>query len=299
MKNNQLLRVYFGPFSVLQEFDPALIHVQTQWAVIEALYSPLVEVDNNGQAVAGWARTFDWDGSTAVFQIREDARASDGLPVTAADAAFSLKRLLILASNTRGDLSSLLCTGHKLTKISDPCPDIAVQGNTLRLSLKRKHYFLFSMLPSMDYAIIPERAVDPQTLTIRDYGITSGPYSVQYAEEGKISLIVNKNHWRFDQKIAENVDLIGLKDSAGQWLPRAEITTAFEQGNIDVIPTYAFANQTRMVELAETNSDATYDPTHRVVPLAIQSEFDTLDTRIEVKDWRHSSTSICKEICRQ
>jgi hypothetical protein len=255
MKNKQPLRVYFGSASGVDDFDPALIHVQTQWAMIEALYSPLVEVDANGQVVGGWAHSFDWDGLTAVFQMRDDARASDGLPITAADAAFSLKRLLVLASNTHGDLSSILCTEHKLSKISDPCSDIVVDGNTLRIKLKRKHYFLFSMLASMDYAIVPERAVDPQTLKIKNYMITSGPYSVQHVEEGKISLTVNKNHWHFSEKIAENIDFIGLKDSAGQWLPRAEITTAFEQGKIDFIPTYAFADPGKMVELAEANSD--------------------------------------------
>jgi len=95
MKNDKPLRVYFGSAGLIQEFDPALIHVQTQWAMIEALYSPLVEVDANGQVVGGWAHSFDWDGLTAVFQMRDDARASDGLPITAADAAFSLKRLLV------------------------------------------------------------------------------------------------------------------------------------------------------------------------------------------------------------
>jgi hypothetical protein len=164
-------------------------------------------------------------------------------------------RQLVLASNTHGDLSSILCTEHKLSKISDPCPDIVVEGNTLRIKLKRKHYFLFSMLASMDYAIVPERAVDPETLKIKNYMITSGPYSVQHVEEGKVSLTVNKEHWHYDKKISEQVDLLDFKDSAGQWLPRSEVANVFEQGEIDVIPTYAFANQTRMVELAEANSD--------------------------------------------
>lgn len=207
------MRVAFPYREAITQYDPAAITLAPQYILLETMYSPLVEMDNNGRVVEGIARKFEWVGDEAHFTLRDDLKTADNISITADDAALSLKRLLIISGNTHGNLKDLLCAHQELTKLSDACDGIEVRGNTLTLKPGKKKTFLFDMLTAIDFAVIPKDSIDHESLKIIDYRNTSGPYFLLKDDgEGKMVLKANPMHYHFSQvpekRIAQEITLV-------------------------------------------------------------------------------------------
>lgn len=69
--------------------------VQEGW-LLGDLYEGLVTRDDQGAVIAGVAKSWDIspDGLTYTFRLRDDAKWSNGEPVTADDFLFSLRRIM-------------------------------------------------------------------------------------------------------------------------------------------------------------------------------------------------------------
>lgn len=214
--------------------DPAKILYQTEYMLLDNIYSPLIEYSSQGKLVSGLAEKFIWDGNNAIFKIRKGIKTISGEEITAEDAAVSIKRLLILKSNTHGDLRRMLCKNSKLSKIEDSCSGIEVlDKNTLVLKFPKREFFLFSELTSIDFAIIPQKAINSVTLKITDYKNTSGPYYINKdLGNGRIELKANPFHYHFSLKMPQTVRLIpsGMHDSK-------ESISLFSNKSIDHITT--------------------------------------------------------------
>ena len=76
--------------------DPAMATDTTSGWVLDHIFEGLYTKDKDGNAVLGTAEKVDKseDGKTYTFTIREDAKWSDGSPVTAQDFEYSWKRTL-------------------------------------------------------------------------------------------------------------------------------------------------------------------------------------------------------------
>src|SRR5690606_8058931 len=104
--DNMKLRVAFPYNKPATHYEPTRIHFGPEYIFLENIYSPLVELSNkNGQPVGGVAEKFQWDETTNEYylHIRKNLKTIDGYQITAEDAEFSLKRLLITSSNTHGN----------------------------------------------------------------------------------------------------------------------------------------------------------------------------------------------------
>jgi ABC-type oligopeptide transport system substrate-binding subunit/class 3 adenylate cyclase len=79
-----------------QTLDPTLAYSVFSRAVIEQLFSGLVELSPRMDVVPDVARTWEVleDGRKYVFHLRDDVRWSDGTPVTAGDFEYAWKRIL-------------------------------------------------------------------------------------------------------------------------------------------------------------------------------------------------------------
>lgn len=210
------LRVSF-PISIdLERLDPVHIRLAPEYIFLENVFSPLVEFDQKGKLVSGIASEFGWSGNRLVFKIRGGVRTHSGHEISADDAAYSLKRLLILASATHGDLKSLICQDAVLSTPDSPCDDILVEGNQLILIPKKKESFLLPLLASIDFAVIPRPSIDPKTLKIIDFKNTSGPYFVEaLSSDGGALLKKNESHYHAEPGCADTIRLIKT-DSAEQ-----------------------------------------------------------------------------------
>jgi len=153
------------------------------------LYSRLLRRNfETGELEPGLAEKWDIsaDGLTYTMHLR-DAKFSDGSPITADDAAFSLNRV---RTDKESALPSVLSVVESITA-SDP--------KTVVLKLK---YALAPMLANLELwnvgivskADIDKRGVDGAFSTVP---VTSGPYAVKEWKPGeKLVLVPNQHYWR-------------------------------------------------------------------------------------------------------
>ena len=202
-----LSSAYKRPLSV---YDPALIENAAQHIVLQNMYSPLLEYTNDGELTSAIASSFGWEGNEAHFRIRPGLKTIDGTPIDAYDVENTLKRLFILKSNTHGDLKSIICPGVKLMSLSDNCPNIEVRQNgaLLVVKLKKSNTYLFPMFTAMDYAIIPNKSLDRESLKIIDYRNTSGPYWADENTDEHLVLRANPHNFHYSGKMPQKVEFL-------------------------------------------------------------------------------------------
>jgi len=250
------LRIAFPSSSSATSYDPTHIRWDWQYVFLENIYSSLVEIDPEGQLRSGAAQRFEWDGDVARFVMRPELKTADGDPITAKDAAASLKRLIILSQNSHGDLKQMLCPRAKLTSLSDPCPGIAVDGNTLILkpagkSAANARSMLFPMLTTIDFAVIPTKAIDPKTLAIRDYRNTSGPYFVaQDSPDGHVVWHANPSHYHYRADMPQTIELVPAdKDK------KPDSIAKFLHGDVDFLLTVDRTPVDEVISFAQGRKD--------------------------------------------
>jgi len=231
---NRTLKVAFPDVEPISYYDPAKISYGTQYALLQNLYCSLIAYNEKNQLVSSIAERFEWEGNAAYFRLREGLRTIDGRAITAKDVDVSFRRLFALGTNLHGDLRTALCGNKKIKTLNDRCPNIEVKDDrTVVFKFKSKNQFLFSMLTSADFSIIPQSAIDPITLKIVDYRNTSGPYFVESDDgKGRIVMAANPAHYCYSKKMPERLELVpSLKDN------KSESMALFESGKADIITT--------------------------------------------------------------
>lgn len=257
---NMVIRVAFPNKQPAHMYEPTMIQLAPQYIFLENTFSALVEFSPKGELIPGIASRFEWLGNEAHFKIREGLKTIDGKPITAEDAAFSLKRLIVKTGNTHGNLKDLLCPNHTPSNTDDSCFNISTKGNTLVLSPPKKVLFLFPMLTAIDFAIIPRSSVDENTLEIVDYRNTSGVYYVSEDDgKGNIVLLPNPDHFHFNDAIPQKVVLVPIDSN----IPDGSVQ-AFKQDQIDLITTIDAVRVERLISFAETRNDASLHTTMKI-----------------------------------
>lgn len=253
MNNEEpILRVAFPSARKDMHYDPAKIHFAYEYLFLENVYSPLVEMDKNGNVVPGLAESYKWEGNNLHLTLRTDQKTISGQAITAKDAEFSLKRLLVLASNTHGNFKDVVCPGITLKTVEATCPGISVQGNTLILNAGNKGDFLLPMLAAIDFAVIPQHAVDPATLELKDFSETSGLYRVDsLMADGTIRLTQNQNHYHASPGVAKEVHLVQLDRSL-----RNQALHLFEKNEVDHIMTSNMSQIEALLDYAKKQSSS-------------------------------------------
>lgn len=214
---------------------------------------------------SGLADKWEWKNDELHFFIREGIKTIDGKLITAEDAAFSLKRLLVRTQNTHGNLKDLVCGGFEVKSVEDTCPGISFKNNELILKIAGKSAFILPMLSGIDFAIIPKSSVDPKTLDIVDYRNTSGPYYVsQDSETGKIELSANLSHYHYSKAMAQKIQLVPVdpKDKSGS-------LQLFENDKVDLITTIDSTRPEEAYELSQKIKTSVFHSTANIRTFAL------------------------------
>lgn len=260
------LRVAF-PYSAPAKFyEPTRIHLAPEYIFLENTFSPLVELSpKDGSIQKGLAEKWSWHGDELRFEMRKNLRTIDGKPITAEDAAFSLKRLLVRTQNTHGNLKDLVCGGASVKTIEDRCEGIRAEGDTLILKISGKSAFILPMLSGIDFAIIPRTSVDPSTLDIVDYRNTSGPYYVsQDSEAGHIELTLNPGHYHAASDIPQKIVLVPTDPNN-----KAASIDLFKAGKVDFITTIDAARPEQIFALSKEISNSNFHATANIRTFAL------------------------------
>lgn len=255
------IRVAFPYNKPAKFYEPTRIHLAPEYIFLENTYSPLVEVSpKDASLLPGVAESWKWDGEVLSLKIRDNLKTVDGIPITAKDAEFSLKRVLVRTGNTHGNFQSLVCGAVQLKSVEDKCEGIWTEGNKLFIKVMGKSAFILPMLSGIDFAIIPKGSVDPKTLDITDYRNTSGPYYVETdSEEGRIVLKANPNHYHASKDIPETIRLVPV-DKAN----KTASLDLFEKGEVDFITTIDGAKPEDVIAFSRQHSDSVLHTTANI-----------------------------------
>ncbi len=248
------------PWRDVGDLDPSAITLAHEYGVFENLLSPLIEEDLDGQMVPALADNLTWTGKELHLHIRDNAKTASGLKITADDAMFTLKRLLVLSRNTHGRLGEILCPDQKLTRVEDPCDGIAVSGNELVFRPKFGHTFLVPMLTAIDFGVLIRSTVDPVTLKIKSYAETSGPYYLsKLLPNGDFVMKANPNHWHYRKDIPQTVAFRVNKQKSTPEMPGS--LKQFIDHETDFVPSSNIYQRHLLTEYVKTHSDAQVDIT--------------------------------------
>lgn len=169
-----------------------------------------------------WEVTETEKGMVVVFELFENARWSDGKPVTADDVIFTFDTTLnekIDTVHLRGYLNKL----GSYEKLGD---------HSVRFEFKEKYFDIISALSNL--TIIPKHVYgdfDEETFNegIIDLCVGSGPYKLDnWVKNDRIELVRNENYWGAKPPVERITFRIIPED-----LPMFQ---EFKAGNVDLIP---------------------------------------------------------------
>lgn len=267
-ENMTTVKVGYYNLSDLETLDPANILFTPTWNILHSIYATLLYYDNEGHIRHGAATEYSIDENIIKFKIRDDLLTQSGTPITPLDVVNSIKRLLILNSNTHGNLYSFLACPQKIERMSDDCVCIKPEANTVSFILKSKDVVddFLNIIVNPDFSIIPTTSIDWQSsnLKIIDFKNTSGPYYLSKITETEAHLVANKGNYLLNPKSPTEIKLIGL--------PNNNFVESFLEEKIDVIPTFAPMNFQRVTEILDkSNPEDIYH--HKTLPLNLQVLF--------------------------
>jgi peptide/nickel transport system substrate-binding protein len=176
--------------------DPAQNSVNESIWLDQNLYSRLLQPNATGTKLLPDLAT-SWKvsngGKTYTFHLRA-AKFSDGTPLTAQDAVFSITR----AKNLKGGWGFLLDAVKSIT-----APD----AQTVVIKMTRPHAPLLADLAMYAYAVIPQKAVTAQGDAFWDKPISSGPFMVtSLKKDQELDLTVNP-YWYGKKPNIKNVQI--------------------------------------------------------------------------------------------
>ncbi|WP_329455647.1 ABC transporter substrate-binding protein [Streptomyces sp. NBC_01497] len=173
--------------------DPGLQYDTDSYSVYRNIFDQLLHRDAKTNKPVPWLAT-RWRQATPttwVFTLRDGVRFSDGSPLTAADAAFSIERILDpkLGSQQNANFSAIAsASGH---------------GDTLTIRTKYPSPTLLTYLTTL--SVVPEayvKKVGNAQFNLRPMG--SGPYAFVSAIPGsQVVLKRNESYWGHEPPIRQ------------------------------------------------------------------------------------------------
>lgn len=239
------------------DYDPIRISLAPEYIFLENIYSPLVDISNDGKLIPAIANTYIWEGADLVFEIKNNLKTVDGYSITAEDVKFSFLRIIEEVGVRNSILASLLCSDTYWEKNkNEKCNNFEVMGNKFIIKFKKKLPYVLPVLTSIEYAVIPKNSVNSRTMKIEDYRNTSGPYYVEkISHNGNIILRANTKHFNYSLNIPQEIELV---------LPRNyghNSITAFDTGVVDMLTTVDQARPDEIISYAKDKSNNNFHRT--------------------------------------
>ncbi|MCX6018352.1 MAG: peptide ABC transporter substrate-binding protein [Chloroflexi bacterium] len=238
---NQVLRWALEGINEPSTLDPAKAGDAPVVFATGLIFRGLIQLDAQLHVVPDGAESWTVSSDTKVytFKIRKDLKFSDGSPVTAEDAAFSITRSLdpkIGGGNGGYYLSNILGAEDFSAGKSDKLDGVkALDAQTLEITLKNPSaYFLYQLNFITGY-ILSKKNVTEGGEKWYEKPVGTGPFVLgEWQHNQKLVLTPNANYWAGAPNQLKQVDLIFYGGDQGS-------TTAFndyQTGAVDVVGSF-------------------------------------------------------------
>ena len=221
--------------------DPGKATDTTSTNVINALMDGLVKLNPDTlEPEPNLAESWEVDGSTVTFNLRDDATWTNGDPVTAQDFVYSWKRTLSpeLAADYAYQLYGITgaaeyngCTEGDCQKLADAVGVTAVDDHTLQVELTSEQPWFLGQVSHHSFLPVHQATVeefgdnwtDPANI------VTNGPFMLEsWEHEAAINLVKNPDWRDADSVTLERIDGPIIVDGTTR-------VQAFEAGEVDAL----------------------------------------------------------------
>lgn len=216
--------------------DPALNTEIPAQRVIDDLFEGLVRLDAAGNAVPAMARrwTQSADGLRWTFELRDDARWSNGDPLTAHDFVYAWRRLVDPATRSRSVQQAGPIAGALEIVKGDARPDAlgveALGDHALEIRLVQRTPWLLYLLTNNFLMPIHRATIERHGLawTRVENIVTNGPFRLESARvNGAINLVRNPLHPEREQIRLDAVTYFPIDD-------RGAASSRYLAGDLDL-----------------------------------------------------------------
>jgi len=260
-----VIRINVGPEP--KTMDPSLNSAMDVSVYIGHAFEGLSAKDKEGKITYGVAESWDIsnDGLTYTFNIRDNAKWSDGMTVTAHDFVYTWQRIVnpITASEYAYQLSPIK-NAVSITAGDKPVESlgvIATDDNTLVVTLESPTAYFLELTADATFFPVRRDMIeangDKWTLTPETY-IGNGPYKMtERSIDDKIVMEKNEHYWGIESVVAnklvfilmqnENAAVAGIKEGSLHFAedpPAQDIPLLVEEGLLQIRPylgTYYYA----------------------------------------------------------
>ncbi|MBS4196056.1 peptide ABC transporter substrate-binding protein [Lederbergia citri] len=250
--------------------DPAFASDATSWWVIDHLYEGLYEYDEKGKLAEGAASkvTVSDDGKTYTFTVRDDAKWSNGDPLTAGDFEYAWKRVLN-PETAAYDPSSLyyIKGAEEYNTGKGSADDVGVKAqddHTLIVELKTPIKFFPTVLMGRAYLPVNPKVVDGnEDWAAEAEGIVSnGAYTLtSWKHNEELTIEKNDHFWNKDKITMGSVKFKMVADAQTEY-------QMFKSGELDLVK----AIPAEAVDQEKNNEEYVNSPSYTVYTYSFNVE---------------------------
>jgi len=204
--------------------------------VLRDLYDGLTILNAQGKAIPGVAHSWDIsdDGTIYTFHLREDAKWSNGDPVTAADFQFAFRRLM--DPQTAAGYASLLFIIKNAQDIAGGAMPVeqlgveAVDDHTLTITLNAPAPYFLELLTHQTGLPLHQKTVEQygDRFTAPGNLVTNGAFMLEsFTPNDKIVMQKNPHYYEADAVKIDTLNWIPFED-------RASCMRRFEAGEVHI-----------------------------------------------------------------
>ncbi|WP_192482850.1 MULTISPECIES: peptide ABC transporter substrate-binding protein [Cysteiniphilum] len=184
--------------------DPQLVNDTTSGRVVDDLFEGLTTENQSNKAVPGVAKSWDIskDGTVYTFHLRDNAKWSNGKPVTAEDFVFSLRRAVTPETAAPNNTMLNVIKGAQAIMDNKAKADTlgvkALDDSTLQITLAHPlAYFPAILANPVAYPVYPPLVKeDPKGWAQAGKMISNGAYELkEWIPNGHILALKNPNYW--------------------------------------------------------------------------------------------------------
>jgi oligopeptide transport system substrate-binding protein len=220
-----------------QTLDQAQTSIDIEAFIVKDLYEGLTVYDANGKIVPGAAESWKIsdDGTVYTFKIRDNAKWSDGSPVTAEDFIFSMQR--VENPKTAAGYANILYpikNAEQINKGALPVDQLgmkAIDDKTLEITLERPTPFFIELLSHQTALPINKASFEKNGADFVKPGkmVSNGAFKLlDHVPNDHLTVVKNENYWDAANVKLDKVIFYPLEDQAAA-------VRRYEAGELDLV----------------------------------------------------------------